>query len=53
MGDDGKIEMRYLGTNQVDMKPNDPLCLGTKAFRQATPTQQGATKTKIKLLRKW
>lgn len=53
MGEDGKIETKYMGTNQVDMKPRDPMTVSTKAFRQATPLQQMATKTKVKFLKKW
>ena len=43
----------FLGQNTVDMKENDEMCLQTKAFRQATPEQQIATKTRIKLLKVW
>lgn len=41
----------YLGSNEVMVFPTDKMCLEAKAFRQATPHQQMANKTKVRRIK--
>lgn len=44
---------KHLGGTAIDMYQEDKLCLEAKAFRQATPEQQLATKIKIDRVKIW